>query len=98
MITLDATALGYEWISHTDDFRDGGRVASHSGPCGHDAAHLILWHWCADAGRWVPSVDPALSVTVGVEAGVLSVSAVRWTRCCGLAGRVVDGMWVASTV
>ena len=106
--------LRVTWLVHKDEMVDGGRVASHRGPCGHNAAHLILWHWCTGAvdmkaygaaetaefyPRWVPSMDPSDIVGWGAESSRLSVSAadggpVRWRRCCGLTGRVLNGIWV----
>jgi hypothetical protein len=102
------------WIVHSDAMVDGGRVASHRGPCGRNATHLILWHWCTGEvdmkaygasetaefyPRWIPSMSPDLTVGMDSVSGALWVTLgdggkLRWPKCCGLAGRVQDGLWV----
>lgn len=47
--------------------------------------------------RWVPSMDPSLLVEqgrVGLTVAAGDGGPLRWRKCCGLAGRVQDGMWV----
>lgn len=76
----DGRLLRVSWVVHSDAFRDGGRRGSHRGPCGRNAAHLILWHVCTGVvdmaayieaerdefyPRWVPSMDPSLLVEQG---------------------------------
>ena len=82
-----------DWVQHRDEFRDGGRTASHRGPCQKDAAHLVLWHACeGEDGRHIPTMDPKLDVIW--ESGLVTILGIRFTRCCGLRGRYVAGLWV----
>jgi len=96
-------AVRVSWVTHSDDFRDGGRSAAHGrrgGACAHDFEHAILWHLCTGAVdiAGAETEDGAAEraeayprwVPSACPAGGLDGSAeVRWPKCCGLRWRAL---------
>lgn len=80
------------WTEHSDALRPGGRVLMHSGPCERDSAHLVLWHWCGDAGRMVPSAHPTIDLRWECDSGP-TLGKLSWPRCCGLSGEMTCGVF-----